>query len=111
MNAQNNKIIKNHGEIELYLDLFYISYYLGINMSRREKTGAKTNRKYTTVSIPYTLYEKIRNFIKGTGFKSVSDFVTWLLREFFVAIEEEKKEKTSKVQDRIIKALQALGYL
>lgn len=80
-------------------------------MPRRSREST-TQRKYTTVSIPVSLYEKVREFIKGTGFKSVSDFVTWLLREFFVAIEEEREEKSSlPAKDRIIRALKALGYL
>ena len=68
-----------------------------------------TERKYTTVSIPQTLYDKIKEFIKGTGFKSVSDFVTWLIREFFVSLHGE--EATTEEHDRIIKSLRALGYL
>jgi len=69
-----------------------------------------SERKYTTVSIPQTLYDKIKEFIKGTGFKSVSDFVTWLIREFFVSLREEE-EATTEEHNRIIRSLKALGYL
>ena len=69
----------------------------------------KQPRKYTTVSIPQTLYDKILEFIKDTGFKSVSEFVTWLLREFFVSLQSG--EQKTGGQDRIIRALKALGYL
>jgi len=70
----------------------------------------RQSRKYTTVSIPQVLYDKIQEFIKDTGFKSVSDFVTWLLREFFVSIQGERKEEKTTA-GRIVKALRALGYL
>ena len=38
-------------------------------------------KKYTTVSIPKPLYDKIKARIEGTGFTSVSDYVTYVLRE------------------------------
>ncbi len=75
-----------------------------------EDSGARAERKYTTVSIPQTLFEKIKKFIEGTGFKSVSDFVTWLLREFFVAIQSGGEDE-SEIKDRIIRSLKALGYI
>jgi hypothetical protein len=38
--------------------------------------------KYTTVSIPRTLHQRIEKLIeKKSGFKSVSDYVTYVLRE------------------------------
>ena len=36
--------------------------------------------RYTTVSIPVTLYRRIRELIKDTGFTSVSQFVIYVLR-------------------------------
>lgn len=47
-------------------------------------------RKYTTVSIPRPLYEKIKKRIEGTGFTSVSDYVVYVLREVLASLEEEK---------------------
>ena len=44
--------------------------------------------KYTTVSIPHSLHERLEKLIsKKTGFKSVSDYVTYVLREV-VAMHE-----------------------
>ncbi len=37
--------------------------------------------KYTTVSIPAPLADNIKKQIIGTGFTSVSDYVTFVLRE------------------------------
>ncbi|NPA86546.1 MAG: CopG family transcriptional regulator [Candidatus Diapherotrites archaeon] len=69
-------------------------------------------KKYTTVSIPKPLYDKIKELIEGTGFTSVSDYVTYVLREIVASIEEEKEEVFSKEEEEKIKArLRALGYI
>ena len=53
----------------------------------------KKDSKYTTVSIPSALAAKIKGRIEGTGFTSVSDYVTYVLREVLASLEEEDKEK------------------
>ena len=70
-------------------------------------------RKFTTVSIPVPLYEKIKRMIEGTGFTSVSDYVTFILREILASIEEELKDKafSKENEERIKRRLKALGYL
>ncbi len=69
--------------------------------------------KYTTVSIPVTLYERIKKLVELTGFKSVSDYVTYVLREVVAMHEAEKM--TSPLSEReveeIKKKLKALGYI
>jgi len=70
-------------------------------------------RRYTTVSIPTPLYEKTRELIEGTGFTSVSEFVSYLLREV-VAMKERgrKTPELSPEEEKIIEdKLKALGYL
>ncbi len=70
--------------------------------------------KYTTVSIPITLYNRIKELIKDTGFTSVSQFVTYVLREVVASMEKEKLESLSVSEDekkRIIEKLKKLGYL
>ena len=71
------------------------------------------DKKYTTVSIPKPLYDKVKKLIEGTGFTSVSDYVTYVLREIIASIEEEEKEEVfSKEEEEKIKArLRALGYI
>jgi Arc/MetJ-type ribon-helix-helix transcriptional regulator len=67
-------------------------------------------KKYTTVSIPTPLFEKIQNKIKDTGFTSVSDYVTFVLREILAhgsSDEAFNEEDEKKVKDR----LRSLGYL
>lgn len=76
---------------------------------RAEKGG-----KYTTVSIPVTLYNRIKAMIEGTGFTSVSQFVTYVLREVIADMERQKLESeaiTEEEKERIIERLKALGYL
>ena len=70
------------------------------------------NKKFTTVSIPTPLFEKVSERIKGTGFSSVSSYVTYVLREIAAKQKEEPQtpftvEDEARVKDR----LKALGYL
>jgi len=70
--------------------------------------------KYTTVSIPITLYKRIKEMIKDTGFTSVSQFVTYILREVISSMEEEKLKGVTLSEEEkknIIKRLKRLGYL
>ena len=73
-----------------------------------------TQSKYTTVSIPVSLSERIGKLIeKKSGFKSVSDYVTYVLREV-VAMHETKEVPepfTSTDIEEIKARLEALGYL
>ena len=72
----------------------------------------KDDKKYTTISIPAQLAEKIKKRIKGTGFHSLSSYVTYVLREVMSGIEEEEEEAFSKEDEEKVKErLRALGYL
>lgn len=78
------------------------------------REGEKRKTRYTTVSIPVTLYERIRRLIEGTGFTSVSQFVTYVLREVIAEMEEEKlkSEAVSEEEKKaIIERLKRLGYI
>jgi Arc/MetJ-type ribon-helix-helix transcriptional regulator len=69
-------------------------------------------RKFTTVSIPTQLFKKVEERITGTGFTSVSSYVTYVLREI-VAEEDEEAESpfTSQDEERVKARLKALGYI
>ncbi|OLD02644.1 MAG: hypothetical protein AUJ07_08285 [Crenarchaeota archaeon 13_1_40CM_3_53_5] len=70
--------------------------------------------KYTTVSIPTTLHRRIREIIRAKqGFKSVSDYVTYVMREIVVMHETEHVPEpfTSEDVEEIKTRLRALGYL
>ncbi|MCD6301226.1 MAG: hypothetical protein J7L82_04065 [Staphylothermus sp.] len=73
----------------------------------------KKTVKYTTVSIPITLYNRIKKMIEGTGFTSVSQFVTYVLREVIIAHEEStyKEPLTEEEKQKIIEKLKKLGYI
>ena len=78
-------------------------------LHERESRG-----RYTTVSIPVTLYRRIKEMIKDTGFTSVSQFVIYILREVISSMEEEKLRGESISEEekkRIIDRLKRLGYL
>ena len=70
------------------------------------------DKKYTTVSIPTPLAEKIKKRIEGTGFTSISSYVTYVLREVIASMEEDEEEVFSKEDEEKVKErLRALGYL
>jgi Arc/MetJ-type ribon-helix-helix transcriptional regulator len=65
--------------------------------------------KFTTISIPVPLADKVKEFIDGTGFTSMSDFVTFMLREVIAgdAVAGETEKERKKIRER----LKALGYI
>ncbi len=76
--------------------------------------GKERRGRYTTVSIPVTLYNRIKELIKDTGFTSVSQFVTYILREVVASMERERLESqhlSEEEKRRIIEKLKRLGYL
>lgn len=72
----------------------------------------EASKKFTTVSIPTPLFHKISERIKGTGFTSVSSYVTYVLREIITEDQTEDEEPfTEEDEERIKDRLRALGYL
>ncbi len=70
--------------------------------------------EYTTVSIPKPLVEKIKERMKGTGFSSVSSYVTYVLRQVISSIEEEERSKqafTKEEEEKVKQRLRDLGYI
>ncbi|MHA1671280.1 MAG: CopG family transcriptional regulator [Promethearchaeota archaeon] len=70
--------------------------------------------EYTTVSIPKPLAEKVKERMKGTGFSSVSSYVTYVLRQVLSSIESEEKSKqafTKEEEDKVKQRLRDLGYI
>jgi Arc/MetJ-type ribon-helix-helix transcriptional regulator len=65
-------------------------------------------RKYTTITIPNSLFLKLQEKIEGTGFTSVSNYVVFLLREMLM--EMGKKKGGKKANEDVIEKLKALGY-
>ncbi len=70
--------------------------------------------EYTTVSIPKPLVEKIKERMKGTGFSSVSSYVTYVLRQVISSIQEEERSKqafTKEEEEKVKQRLRDLGYI
>jgi len=73
----------------------------------------KDDKKYTTISIPTPLADKIKKRIEGTGFNSLSSYVTYVLREVISGMEEDDEEEVFSKEDekRVKDRLRALGYI
>ena len=68
-------------------------------ISRRAPKGRK--RDYVTLSVPKELYGKAERAIDGTGFRSVTEYVIFLLRESLLM----------KAGESVRERLRALGYI
>jgi Arc/MetJ-type ribon-helix-helix transcriptional regulator len=67
---------------------------------------------YGNLKIQKELLNKIDKRIQETDFKSVDEYVTFVLEEIIKEIEEEPKNELSKEdEDNIKERLRALGYL
>jgi Arc/MetJ-type ribon-helix-helix transcriptional regulator len=70
--------------------------------------------KYTTVSIPISLAEKIKKRMEGTGFTSISSYVTYILREVIASIEADEAEReafSKEEEEKVKERLRNLGYI
>ncbi|MBN1640215.1 MAG: hypothetical protein JXA09_03180 [Anaerolineae bacterium] len=45
--------------------------------------------KYTTISIPRELYERVAAIIEDTGFRSPTEYIVYLTRQAVIAIEAD----------------------
>ncbi len=84
-------------------------------MPRKPSARASGGREgYTTVSIPVTLYRRIQELIRDTGFTSVSQFVVYVLRDVVAEMEREKLQAeglSEEERERILEKLRRLGYI
>jgi len=81
--------------------------FMNYDSERRSK-----QKRFTTVSIPTQLFEKVEERIKGTEFDSVSSYITYVLEE--ILTEEEKEDEkpfTEEDEERVKARLRALGYI
>lgn len=69
------------------------------------------DKKFTTVSIPTPLFQKVAERIEGTGFTSVSSYVAYVLREVITEEPDEEQPFSKEDEERIKDRLRALGYL
>lgn len=67
----------------------------------KRQPSVQEKRDYVTLSVPRELYEKAEHAIEGTGFRSVTEYAIFVLRESLLLKTGES------VRDR----LKALGYV
>lgn len=72
-----------------------------------KKTNNDTKRKYTTITIPTLLFEKLQKQIENTSFSSVSDYATYILRE---TIFDSATKKEGRDPNSVVEKLRAVGY-
>ena len=69
--------------------------------------------KLKTVNIPIELYNKIQNRVRSTEFKTIDEYVTYILEEVLKQIDSEEHvaEYTEEDEEKVKERLRALGYL
>lgn len=57
--------------------------------------------EYVNISIPKQLYERLEKALKGSGYRSCTEYIVFLIRKNLPELESQDEEKR----------LRALGYL
>lgn len=70
-------------------------------------------RRNVTLKIPGELYDKLAELIEGTGFRSVTEFATYVLRDVAAGGKLDRKPPglSDSEVDAIRQRLRALGYI
>jgi hypothetical protein len=71
------------------------------------------SRNKVTLKIPRELYDHLAQLIEGTGFRSVTDFAVYVLRDVAGAgkLDHEAPNLTAREVEIIRQRLRALGYI
>jgi len=64
-----------------------------------------------TLKIPRPLYDKLKGAVEGTGFRSVNEFVTYVLRDLVAEKGDAPAALTQREIELIRARLRNLGYL
>ena len=78
-----------------------------------KEEGAKEGEK-KAVFLPAELYGRIEERVRATEFRSVDEYVTFVLEEVLggeVESEEEEPSFSEEEEEEVKKRLRALGYL
>ncbi len=70
-----------------------------------------SEKKDVFIKIPAQLHKRIKERIKETDFSSVSDYVTYVLREVLASLDEGSEVFTEEEEQKVKERLRALGYL
>ncbi len=70
-------------------------------------------RRSVTLKIPGELYDRLSKLIEGTGFRSVTEFATYVLRDVAAGGKFDRKPPglTDQEVDAVRQRLRALGYI
>jgi len=69
-------------------------------------------KEFVNISIPEELFDRIKGAMGSTKFKSVDDFVAYLLREAISKLEAKQQDFFTKEEEKKAKErLKGLGYL
>jgi Arc/MetJ-type ribon-helix-helix transcriptional regulator len=70
------------------------------------------NSDRVTLKIPRPLYEKIKAVIDDTGYRSVNEFVVYVLRDLMAGQPQEGQLRLTEKEVQIVRdRLRKLGYL
>ncbi|HID91174.1 TPA: CopG family transcriptional regulator [Candidatus Bathyarchaeota archaeon] len=56
--------------------------------------------KYVNISLPKPLYDRLSKALEGSGYRSPTEYIVYLIRRFLPELESEDRERR----------LRALGY-
>ena len=68
-------------------------------------------KEFTEIAIPTSLYQKIEEKIKGTGFPSVASYVAKVLDDNLAKKQDSKDAFTKEEEEKVKDRLKALGYI
>jgi hypothetical protein len=64
-----------------------------------------------TLKIPRPLYERLQEIIKDSGFRSVNEFIVYVLRDLISIWKDDKFDLSNTEIEAIKQRLKNLGYL
>ncbi|GMU36586.1 MAG: hypothetical protein FLDDKLPJ_00512 [Phycisphaerae bacterium] len=70
-------------------------------------------KRAVTLKIPGELYDRLKTVIEGTGFRSVTEFAVYVLRDVAAGgkLEEGNTGFTPREVELVRQRLRALGYI
>jgi hypothetical protein len=80
---------------------------------RSQSASRKKSSPAVTLKIPSELYDKLSDLIDGTGFRSVTEFAVYLLRDVVAGgrIKSPTPGLSEREVDLVRQRLRALGYI
>jgi hypothetical protein len=77
------------------------------------ESGKQPKHRMVTLKIPGELYDRLADLIRDTGFRSVTEFATYVLRDLAAGGKLDRKPPglSEKEIDAVRQRLRALGYI